>query len=130
MFVKATRLKLRFDTNRGGVSVEQLWDMPLLAKDGFDLDTAAKQIYNELKALSEESFVAVRDNPRTSLLETKLEIVKYIIKAKQDEAAAAKDRTAKRAERIKLEAILATKQAAKLEQLSEEEIQKRLDELA
>lgn len=129
MFEKATRLKLRFDSSRGDLTTEQLWDLPLLSKNGFDLDSVAKTANTELKSISEESFVETRTNPRKGELELKLEIVKHVIKTKQDENAATLSATTKREERKKLEAILATKQAAKLEGLSEEDIQKRLDEL-
>lgn len=129
MFEKATRLKLRFDSPRGDLSTEQLWDLPLQSKSGFDLDTVAKAVNSELKSISEESFVETRSNPRKGELELKLEIVKHVIKTKQDENAAVISAAAKREERKRLEAILATKQASALEQLSVEEIQKRLDEL-
>lgn len=129
MFEQATRQKLRFDTVRGEITTEQLWELPLLSKSGFDLDSVAKSVNGELKAINEESFVETRTNPRKAQLELKLEIVKRVIAVKQEENAAAANAVAKREERQKLEAILATKQAAKLEGLSEEEIQKRLDEL-
>lgn len=129
MFEKATRLKLRFDSSRGDLTTEQLWDLPLQSKSGFDLDTVAKAVNSELKSISEESFVETRTNPRKGELELKLEIVKHVIKTKQDENSAAVSAATKREERKRLESILATKQASALEQLSVEEIQKRLDEL-
>lgn len=129
MFEKATRLKLRFDSPRGDLTTEQLWDLPLQSKSGFDLDTVAKAVNSELKSISEESFVETKTNPRKGELELKLEIVKHIIKVKQDENLAAVSAATKREERKRLESILATKQASALEQLSVEEIQKRLDEL-
>lgn len=129
MFEKASRLKLRFDSLKGQLSVENLWDLPLQSKSGFDLDTVAKAVNSELKSISEESFVETKTNPRKGELELKLEIVKHIIKVKQDENLAAVSAATKREERKRLESILATKQASALEQLSVEEIQKRLDEL-
>lgn len=129
MFEKATRQKLRFESNRGELTTELLWDLPLQSKSGFDLDSVAKAVNQELKGVTEESFVETRTNPRKGELELKLEIVKHVIKTKQDENAAAANSVAKREERKRLEAILATKQASALEQLSEEEIQKRLDQL-
>ena len=129
MFEKASRLKLRFDSLKGQLSVENLWDLPLQSKSGFDLDTVAKTVNQELKGVTEESFVETCANPRKGELELKLEIVKHVIKTRQDENAAAANAVAKREERKRLEGILATKQASALEQLSVEEIQKRLDDL-
>jgi|SRR5690606_40547937 len=129
MFEKATRLKLRFDSTKGALTVEQLWDLPLQSKSGFDLDTVAKEVNKDLKSVTEESFVETRTNPRKGELELKLEIVKHIIKTKQDENAAAQTAAARREERKRLEAILATKQAQELEGLDVAEIQRRLDAL-
>ena len=51
MFEKATRLKLRFETVRGYVTTEDLWDIPLSAVNGFCLDTIAKNLNKKLKEL-------------------------------------------------------------------------------
>jgi hypothetical protein len=129
MFEKATRSKLRFESNKGQLNVEQLWDLPLTSKTAFDLDSVAKAVNQELKSVTEESFVTTSTNPRKGDLELKLEIVKHIIKTKQDENSVAAASVVKREERKRLESILATKQAQQLEGLSIEDIQKRLDEL-
>ena len=42
IFELATRKALRFGTERGPVTVEQLWQMPLQSKNLFDLDNVAK----------------------------------------------------------------------------------------
>ena len=57
MFEQATRNKLRFESTKGPLSVEQVWDAPLTSRNGFSLDDIAKQAKRELDALSEESFV-------------------------------------------------------------------------
>ena len=81
LFENATREKVRFETSRGVISVEDVWDLPLQSKNGFDLDSIAKDVNRQLKASGEESFV----KPTTagdSVLELKLEIIKHIIKVK------------------------------------------------
>lgn len=130
MFEKATRQKYRFDSLKGQLTVEQLWDLPLQAKNGFDLDTVAKVVNQELKGVTEDSFIETRSNPRKGELEDKLEVVKHIIGVKQAENAAKLDEANRKAERERLQQILATKQAQQLEGLSVEEIQKRLDALS
>ena len=59
LFEYATRTVLRFASTRGLISVEQLWDVPLRSNDGFDLDAIARSLSQELKSVSEESFVEV-----------------------------------------------------------------------
>lgn len=125
----AIRSKMRFPSSKGDLTLEQLWDLPLQARNGADLDTVAKTINAELKGISEESFVDRGTNPRKKVLEYKLELVKHIITVQQNENADALSKARAKEERQKLEAILATKQASALEQLSEEEIQRRLDAL-
>ena len=126
LFEIATRKKIRFASLKGELSVEQLWELPLTSRGGVDLDTLAKAINKELKEQAEESFVTTSTNPRRGELETKLEILKHIIKVKQDEAAAATKRVANQQERRKLEDLLARKNEQELEGLTTEEIQKKL----
>ena len=41
MFEQAARLKLRFETSRGLLSVEDLWDLPLTSARGASLERHA-----------------------------------------------------------------------------------------
>lgn len=120
--------KFRFPTAKGELTLENLYDLPLTSSSGFDLDTVAKRINSELKAQTEESFVAV-SNPATAVIEAKLELVKLVIAHKQRLAAERANAAARKAEREKLTDLLSRKQDAALESLSPEEIQKRLDAL-
>lgn len=129
MFEYATRNKLRFTSVRGELSVEQLWDVPLRSRDGFDLDAVAKTANKTLKALTEESFVNTERTPAHAKAETALELVKYVISVKLAEEESAKRRAENKVEKEKLLAILAEKQAGKLSELSEREIQKRINAL-
>lgn len=128
LFEKATRGAFRFPTGKGELTVEQLWQLPLLARgiNTVDLDTVARTINNELKALGEESFVVKGTNPKRAELTYKLEIVKYIIDVKQSEASDAEKRVARHQERAKLTELLEKKNNQELEGLSKEEIEKKL----
>lgn len=128
LFEQATRNKLRFESNKGPLSVEQVWDAPLTSRNGFSLDEIAKQAKRELDAISEESFVQ-QVSPLKSIAEMKLEVVKHIITVKLAE----KESASKRAERVELRQqltqALAEKQSDTIKNMSTEEIQKRLKEL-
>lgn len=133
IFEQAARQKLRFPSARGELNTEQLWDLPLVAKktsvhtrDNVDLDTVAREVNKSLKEVTEDSFVEVKPNPNKAKFELMLEIVKHIIAAKQAEIAAAQARADKAAEREVLLNALARKQTNAVEQMSEEEIKKRL----
>lgn len=129
IFEQATRQKFRFESIKGELTVEQLWDMPLTSKNGFDLDTVAKEVNRGLKACSEESFVNTNHNPAVDRLEAKLEVVKHVIAVKlaeADERAKAADR---KAEKERLLEILHQKKDQDLLGLSREELEKRIADL-
>lgn len=129
LFLQATREKFRFESNKGDLSVEQLWDLPLTSRTGFDLDTVAKTVNADLKASNEESFVNVNNNPAVSRLQAKLEVVKAIIEVKLAQAEATKKRAEKAAERQRLMEVLHSKKDQELQGLSVEEIERRLSQL-
>ena len=128
MFEKATRMKLRFQTSRGFASVEDLWDMPLKhdgrskkQDDGFNLNEVARHISREIKASEEEDFVSEKTTADKTE-ELRLNIVKHIIAVKLEEARAARDAAARKAQRDKAREILAKRKDAKLEELSDDEL--------
>jgi len=126
IFEYATRNKLRFASIRGELSVEQLWDVPLRGRDDFNLNAIAKAANKAFKDVLEENFVETTKTPEHARREATLETVKYIIEVKLAEEEAAKSRAAKKQEKEKLLAILAEKQAGKLSELSEKELQRRI----
>lgn len=129
LFQLASRQKFRFQSIKGELTTEQLWDLPLTARSGFNLDEVAKQVAAELKAAGEESFVQKKSNPAKSKLEAKLEIIKHIISVKLEEAERAVKASQNQEERQRLLAVLNRKQDAALEELTPEQIQARLAEL-
>ena len=110
IFEQATRRAIRFESAKGDLSVEQLWDLPLQSRNQFDLDTVAKTVNRQLNAVTEESFVSVRENPAKETLSLKLEIVKHIISVKLQEAEEARNRANKASEKEKLLRLLDEKQ--------------------
>ena len=130
IFEQATRRAIRFESAKGDLSVEQLWDLPLQSRNQFDLDTVAKAVNRQLNAVTEESFVSVRENPAKETLSLKLELVKHIISVKLQEAEEARNRANKASEKEKLLRLLDEKQNEALRALTPEEIQERLKALA
>jgi hypothetical protein len=126
IFEYATRSKLRFASPRGELSVEQLWDIPLRSKDDFNLNTLAKTANKALKDITEESFVESKKTAEHTRREMALEVVKYIIDIKLTEEKAAETHAARKQEKEKLLEILAEKQAGKLSELSEKELQRKI----
>ena len=129
IFEVATRKAFRFATKRGLISVEQLWDVPLRSRDGFNLDAIAQAVNGDLKETSAESFVSTTENPERALLELAMDVVKHVIAVKLKEEEVNKNRAANRKERARLLAILADKKDGALSELPIEELEKRIADL-
>lgn len=128
LFETATRLKFRFASTRGPISVEDLWDVPLTSRNNFDLDSIAKTVNAELKATGEESFVDTeKTNPAQAQLIAKLELVKHVIAVKIAERDAKASAAARKEQREKLAEIIGRKQDAELEGKSIEELRAMYD---
>jgi hypothetical protein len=123
IFEKATRMKLRFTTTKGKLITEDLWDLNLK-----QLNTLAKSLNKELKESKESDFLE-EENKEDIVLKLKFDIVLYILNTKKAELNEHKDFVLKKANKAKLLDILAKKQDAALENLSEEELKKKIDEL-
>lgn len=129
LFAFATRSKIRFTSTKGELSVEQLWDVPLRSRDGFDLDSIAKAANSKLKDATEESFVNTGKTVAHELAEVRLEVIKHVIATKLAEENAAKKRATAKAEKERLLQVLAEKQQGALSTLTEQELQKRIADL-
>lgn len=126
IFEIASRAKIRFTSMRGALTVEQLWDLPLLSQDGFNLDAVAREANKNLKSLTEESFVATERTPAHDKAEVTLAVVKHIIAVKIAEEAANKKRAENRVKKARLLEILAEKEDGKMSELSVKELQKQI----
>ena len=119
IFEQASRMKLRFDTSVGRVSVEDLWDLPLSSSNKPNLDAIAVDLNRALKG-TEESFV--RNVKKDAILQLKFDIVKHVIDTRVAENAAKTEEAQKQAQRDKLDNLIARKEDAKLEELSVDEL--------
>lgn len=130
IFEYAVRNKLRFQSTRGDLTTEMLWDVPLRSKDGFNLNEVAKAAGAKVKSLNEESYVDQSTRTHAHLhADYALEVVKHIIAAKLKAENDAEKRAANKVRKEKLLAILAEKQDGKLSELSERELKKQIAEL-
>lgn len=129
MFKEATRLKLRFPSNKGELTVEQLWDLSLNS-----LKNIVKSMYNAKKKFTkmddELSFLeGVEDSEEQKLAELRYNIVKDIYTTKANENKEALSTAEKKAKKQQLLEIMQRKREQKFENMSEEELQKEIDSL-
>ena len=119
LFEMATRKKFRFPF-KGTISVEDLWDLSVQ-----NLDTVFKALNAEAKQVKEESLLATKST-EDAILEAKIEIVKHIVKVKQEETEQRKKATEKREYKRRLQELIANKQDEELQGKSIDELQAML----
>lgn len=122
LFVAATMNKFRFDTVKGAVTTEDLWDMPLNGSD-FSLNQLAKDLSAEIKAKGEEDFVSKRVKTDKILMQ-KFELVKYVIAERLAIIKKNKEANEQAELRAKARKILAEREESKLGELSDKELRK------
>jgi hypothetical protein len=126
LFEQVTRKGNRFQLPQGELSVEQLWQLKPIRKNGELVDTLADyeaQLQEEVAKFG--TFTRRTSAARTVAQEEtilKLAVVSYILDVKDKEAQEAKDLASKKAFNEGILARLAKKQEAKLDDLSEEEL--------
>lgn len=128
MFEKATRQKLQFFTSRGALQVQDVWDMPITSKNGFNLDELYKSIKKDMKDTSEEGLVSTSVVNEDDQL--RLEIITHIFNVKTAEAAAKASAKEKAEKRSVLLDLIAQKDADELAGKSKEELLKELEALS
>ena len=122
LFENATRGKYRFSF-KGSITVEDLWDL-----SPQNLDTIYKSLTKELKQSQEESLL-VRKTEVDSVLDDKINLVKYIVLTKlKEEDQRNKEREFKE-KKQKILGLIADKQDNELQSKSIDELKDMLESL-
>lgn len=119
IFEAATKEKYRFPF-KGMISVEDLWDLKLQ-----DLDSVFKSLNKQKKQNDEESLLRVK-TAEDQELDNKIQIVKYIVKFKQEEIEERLQAKDKKEYNQKLLELIERKQNEELAGKSIEELQAML----
>lgn len=123
MFVKASRLKLRFVTTKGNISTEDLWDLSPVA-----LDTIYKNLRKQQKASDEESLLDKKTSADEEL-DLKVDIVKFVFNTKIEEKEARERAAELSAKKRKLIELIAQKKEEADSAKSIDELEKELAKL-
>lgn len=122
IFEAASKNKYRYPY-KGMITTEDLWDLTPA-----QLDIVYKALNKGVSEAQVSSLMHKVTEVDAELL-NKIEIVKYIFNAKEAEAEARKNDAAKHAKKQRILDILAQKQEDALNNMSEDELKKMLDEL-
>lgn len=121
LFETATRKKYRFPY-RGNIGVEDLWDLTL-----DQLDTIYAALSKTAETKGEKSLL---NKPAVDQdLLNEIEIVKYVFNTKTDEAKALREAAQNAEKKQMILEIIESKQNEKLRNMSDDDLQKMLDEL-
>ena len=122
IFEAASKNKYRYPY-KGMITTEDLWDLTPA-----QLDIVYKALNKGVSEAQVSSLMCKVTEVDAELL-NKIEIVKYIFNAKEAEAEARKNDAAKHAKKQRILDILAQKQEDALQNMSEDDLKKMLDEL-
>lgn len=122
LFEMATRNKMRFQSTKGELSVEDLWDL-----SDKDLDVVYKNLKDQEVKSSEESLLD--DANVDPKLTAAIAIVRYIFTTKRNERLVEKERINKKLTKEKYINALSKKQDEAIEKMSEAELRAMIDSL-
>ena len=126
MYKKAAKLKLRFTSSKGQLTVEQLFDLTMS-----ELSSLIKKVNADLKKEArvddDLGFLEGKDETE-SLNSLRFDILKDVYLTKKQEREEAATDQEKKARRQRISEIIARKKDEALESLSIEELEKKLKE--
>lgn len=123
MFEKASRLALRFESTRGKLSVEQLWDLPM---------TELNELYkglNKVKSSANEDSLLDEKTSEEKLVDLKLSLIRHVAEVRKKEAKDKKDEAQLRADLKAIDDAIAEAEDRNLKSLTPEELRKKREEI-
>ena len=132
MYKKASRLKLRFESSRGPLTAEMLWDLKIT-----ELKTMVKAQAEKLQKLERpgddlsflEEIITSNETKEIEIEKLRFDILKDVFITRKDEAKDAAAYVKKKEELSHLREILRDKKEEELKKLSAEELEERIKKL-
>ena len=121
IFEKANKVSLRFNTDAGMLSTEDLWHLPLEI-----LDILAVSLKKQLDSEDTESFITAKRKP--SNLQLRFDIAKSIIDTRLEDNEASKKRIERKKTKEKIMEAIANKEDAERQEKSLEELRAMLED--
>lgn len=116
IFKQASQLALRIETNKGSLSVEQLWTLKLS-----ELDQLAVSLEEVLEKSAGKSFLKPKSQAN-QIAKLKFEIVLDILNTKKEAQETAAKSAEVKAHNEKILSLIAQKEEGKLQEMSVEEL--------
>ena len=130
IFEQASKVKLRFQTVKGNLTVEQLWDLPL-DKGEVNLYQLATELLVDTQNKPEQALSFFKKaTSKNELAQLKFDIVKHIVTTKVAEIEDKTNEAVKQSEIAELDKLIAAKEAEAKAGLSLDELKAMKAKLA
>ena len=130
LFEMASRQKFRFESRKGLLSVEDLWELPLTSNISMvNLDDIARSLHRQVRESDNEISFVVPTKEAEKTPQFKLELIKHIIAAKIAERDAAQQAAARKEQKQRLLELISSKENESLAGLSLEELRSMVEKL-
>lgn len=125
-YKKASKLKLRFATPKGSLSVEQLWD---LSQE--NLEKSIRAVNEDISEADADDldFLSSDNNGVDEETQLRFDILKDVYITRKEEAKKAREKAKAKAQKQRLVEIKAMKEEENLKDLSVEELEERIQEI-
>lgn len=124
IFELASRKKIRFDSKRGKLTTEELWDLSL-----DQIDEIAIELNNKINSTATTSFVSKTTDAAATIDKLKFDIVIHVIQVRQSESEARRERATNQERARTIRAELERRKEDSIKTRSEEDLQKELESL-
>lgn len=118
IYKEVTRGRVRFQTSKGELSVEQLWDLSVA-----DLDKLAVSLQEEYKESGKKSFI-YKKTPKDKISKLKFDVVLDVLETKMEELESARNKKQIQDHNSKIANLIAEKQEEELKSLSVSELKR------
>lgn len=119
-FKQATKEKLRFQTNKGLLSAEQLWDLSLA-----DLDNLAVELQEKYEESGKKSFL-VKRSVKDKTAKLRFDVVLDVLQTKSDEMEEAKQKAEDKKHNEEIMQLIVEKQKESLKGKSIKQLESML----
>jgi len=120
MYKQASKIRLRIDTNKGNLTIEQLWDLSLT-----ELDTLAVSLEQAYKASKGKSFLA-KKTTKDRVIKLQFDITLDVLATKMEEAEVRATAAEKKEHNQNILGLIKKKKESELENLTIEELESQL----
>lgn len=129
IFEQAARKRLRFNTGVGMLSVEDVWQLPLIHPKNTNLDSLAMNLQDELSTTTRTSFVHKAET-KDEDAQLRFDIVLHIISVKLAEREEAEKAKTRSEQRQRIMALIERKENEQFDQKSIDELRAELNKYA